>query len=99
MKDPELARLVGLVDPSEKGCATCHDASSPSLKAFDFVAKLKRSITGRSSGRGAPKPPRRHDPGARRRFVKSATEAEQYPKSVAPEVAFAGRIERRQVVR
>ncbi len=41
MKDPELARLVGLVDPSEKGCRTCHDASSPSLKPFDFVAKLK----------------------------------------------------------
>src|SRR5689334_15779212 len=25
MKDPELVRLVGLVDPSEKGCRTCHD--------------------------------------------------------------------------
>jgi hypothetical protein len=41
MKDAELARLVGLVDPSEKGCRTCHDASSPSLKPFDFVTKLK----------------------------------------------------------
>lgn len=41
MKDPELVRLVGLVDPSEKGCRTCHDASSPSLKPFDFVEKLK----------------------------------------------------------
>jgi formate-dependent nitrite reductase cytochrome c552 subunit len=41
MKDPELARLVGLTDPSEKGCRTCHDASSPSLKPFDFVTKLK----------------------------------------------------------
>lgn len=41
MKDPELARLVGLVDPSEKSCRTCHDASSPSLKPFDFVEKLK----------------------------------------------------------
>jgi formate-dependent nitrite reductase cytochrome c552 subunit len=41
MKDPDLARLVGLADPSEKGCRTCHDASSPSLKPFDFVAKLK----------------------------------------------------------
>ena len=41
MKDPELARLVGLADPSEKGCRTCHDASSPSLKPFDFVGKLK----------------------------------------------------------
>ena len=41
MKDPELSRLVGLTDPSEKGCRTCHDASSPSLKPFDFVTKLK----------------------------------------------------------
>jgi formate-dependent nitrite reductase cytochrome c552 subunit len=41
MKDPELSRLVGLVDPSEKGCRSCHDASSPSLRPFDFVEKLK----------------------------------------------------------
>lgn len=41
MKDPELSRLVGLVDPSEKGCRTCHDASSPSIQQFDFVRKLK----------------------------------------------------------
>ena len=41
MKDPELARLVGLVDPSEKACRGCHDGSSPSLKPFEFAAKLK----------------------------------------------------------
>ncbi|RKG92606.1 multiheme c-type cytochrome [Corallococcus terminator] len=41
MKDPELARLVGLVDPSEKQCRTCHDASSPSLRPFDFKEALK----------------------------------------------------------
>src|SRR6478735_293629 len=41
MKDPELARLVGLTDPSEKACRTCHDASSPSLRPFNFVEKLK----------------------------------------------------------
>lgn len=41
MKDPELARLVGLQDPSEKSCRTCHDSSSPSLRPFDFVEKLK----------------------------------------------------------
>lgn len=41
MKDPELARLVGLVDPSEKQCRTCHDASSPSLRPFSFVEALK----------------------------------------------------------
>lgn len=41
MKDSELVRLAGLVDPSEKGCRTCHDASSPSLKPFSFIDKLK----------------------------------------------------------
>jgi hypothetical protein len=41
MKDAELARLVGLVDPAEKSCRGCHDSSSPSLKPFDFAAKLK----------------------------------------------------------
>jgi hypothetical protein len=41
MKDADLARLVGLVDPSEKSCRGCHDAASPSLKPFDFALKLK----------------------------------------------------------
>lgn len=41
MRDPELARRVGLQDPSEKMCRNCHDASSPSLRPFDFVTKLK----------------------------------------------------------
>lgn len=41
MKDPELARLSGLVDPTEKACRGCHDASSPSLKPFDFASRLK----------------------------------------------------------
>jgi formate-dependent nitrite reductase cytochrome c552 subunit len=41
MKDPELARLVGLLDPSEKQCRNCHDASSPSLRPFNFVESLK----------------------------------------------------------
>lgn len=41
MKDPELARLVGLVDPSEKSCRSCHEPSSPSLRPFQFAEKLK----------------------------------------------------------
>ena len=40
MKDAELARAVGLDDPGEKSCRVCHDASSPSLRPFDFKAKL-----------------------------------------------------------
>jgi formate-dependent nitrite reductase cytochrome c552 subunit len=42
MKDPELARLVGLQDPGEKSCRNCHDATSPSLKPFDFKEALRR---------------------------------------------------------
>ena len=41
MKDAELARAVGLVDPSEKMCLKCHDANAPSLQPFKFVEKLK----------------------------------------------------------
>lgn len=41
MRDAELVRLAGLVDPSEKQCRTCHDSSSPSLRPFDFVEKLR----------------------------------------------------------
>jgi hypothetical protein len=41
MKDPELSRLVGLLDPGEKQCRSCHDASTPSLTPFDFKTALK----------------------------------------------------------
>ncbi len=41
MKDPELARLVGLLDPGERSCRSCHDAASPSLRPFDFTTQLK----------------------------------------------------------
>lgn len=41
MKDPELARAVGLEDPGEKMCVKCHDANAPGLTPFDFATKLK----------------------------------------------------------
>ncbi|MBI5543369.1 MAG: hypothetical protein HY901_05740 [Deltaproteobacteria bacterium] len=41
MKDAELARAVGMVDPSEKACLKCHDANAPSLTPFKFAEKLK----------------------------------------------------------
>ncbi len=41
MKDAELSRAVGMVDPSEKMCLRCHDATAPALKPFDFATKLK----------------------------------------------------------
>ncbi len=42
MKDPELSRLVGLTDPSEKTCIKCHDARAPSIKPFQFRERLKK---------------------------------------------------------
>lgn len=41
MRDQELARAVGLVDPGEKTCAACHTDSTPSLTRFDYTAKLQ----------------------------------------------------------
>jgi hypothetical protein len=60
MKDAELARLVGLLDPSEKSCRSCHEASSPSLKPFQFTEKLKAMDhwTADRQKRLAPQPPR-----------------------------------------
>lgn len=41
MRDPELARAVGLLDPGEHSCKACHLAGSPSLSSFEFAAKIK----------------------------------------------------------
>jgi hypothetical protein len=40
MRDPELARAVGLADPGERVCAGCHTESTPSLVRFDHARKL-----------------------------------------------------------
>jgi hypothetical protein len=40
MRDPELSRLVGLVDPGEKSCVACHGDSTPSLVKFEYLKKL-----------------------------------------------------------
>jgi hypothetical protein len=40
MRDPELARAVGLLDPGEKACASCHTESTPSLGRFEYAKKL-----------------------------------------------------------
>jgi hypothetical protein len=40
MRDAELARAVGLVDPGEKSCLACHGESAPSLVKFEYVRKL-----------------------------------------------------------
>jgi hypothetical protein len=40
MRDAELARAVGLVDPGERTCASCHTESTPSLVKFEYERKL-----------------------------------------------------------
>ncbi len=40
MRDKELARAVGLVDPGENTCLACHTESTPSLGKFDYARKL-----------------------------------------------------------
>lgn len=41
MRDAELARAVGLVEPGEKTCLGCHTDSTPSLERFVYERKLK----------------------------------------------------------
>jgi hypothetical protein len=41
MKDAELSRAVGMIDPSEKMCLKCHDVNAPSMVPFKFADKLK----------------------------------------------------------
>jgi hypothetical protein len=40
MRDPELARALGLVEPGERVCAGCHTDSTPSLVRFEYSRKL-----------------------------------------------------------
>jgi len=40
MRDRELSRLVGLLDPGERTCLRCHNESTPSLERFDYARRL-----------------------------------------------------------
>ncbi len=67
MRDRELARAVGLVDPGERTCAACHTESAPGLERFEFAKKLPLIEHGGdrvARGRGArpATPPRRQGP-------------------------------------
>jgi hypothetical protein len=59
MRDPELARAVGLVDPGEKTCAACHTEATPSLVRFDFARKLPLIRHWEEPVRATPAPARR----------------------------------------
>jgi cytochrome c554/c'-like protein len=55
MRDKELSRLFGLVDPTPQGCMVCHGGQSPSLKPFDAKEALLR-IDHWTADRAARKP-------------------------------------------
>jgi hypothetical protein len=57
MRDRELARAVGLVDPGERTCAACHTESTPSLGRFEYARKLPLIEHGGDRAAGK-KPPR-----------------------------------------
>jgi hypothetical protein len=65
MRDPELARLVGLVDPGEKACLACHGESAPSLVRFEYLKKLPLIDHWTRERQAAAKAPGRPAPGAR----------------------------------
>jgi hypothetical protein len=44
MKDPRLARLLGLTEPGERRCRVCHVADG--LPRFDYAAKLRAIVHG-----------------------------------------------------
>jgi hypothetical protein len=64
MRDPELARALGLVDPGERTCAACHTESTPSLTRFEYARKIplirhwEDAPAGKDAptGKGAPAP-------------------------------------------
>lgn len=55
MRDKELSRLFGLLDPTPSTCRVCHGGGSPSVKAFDATEAMRR-IDHWSAERAARKP-------------------------------------------
>ena len=55
MKDRELARAVGLVDPTAEQCQRCHNESAPSIKPFDFASMWAKIDHGRAAREAAAK--------------------------------------------
>lgn len=64
MKDAELARAVGLVEPGERTCLACHTESTPSLERFEYARKLPL-IHHREASPPAPATPAARSPGAK----------------------------------
>ncbi len=49
MKDKELSRLVGLVDPKPEHCQQCHTDAAPSIAPFDFATLWHRINHGKAA--------------------------------------------------
>lgn len=53
MRDPVLARLLGLEDVREATCLVCHRPDTPSATPFRFVDAVQRVCVNRSASRAA----------------------------------------------
>jgi hypothetical protein len=49
MKDKELSRAVGLIDPTAKHCQQCHTEGVPSIVPFDFARAWARIDHGKKA--------------------------------------------------
>jgi cytochrome c3-like protein len=62
MKDRELARAVGLIDPTAASCQQCHTEGAPSVEPFDFKTMWARIDHGKAARevweRSRSRPPR-----------------------------------------
>ncbi|MBI4816303.1 MAG: hypothetical protein HY791_08595 [Deltaproteobacteria bacterium] len=57
MRDPLVARLLGLEDIKEETCARCHAEAGPSLSPFDFAKALEAVRHRPADPKAAAKPP------------------------------------------
>jgi len=54
MRDPVLAKLLGLEPIQASTCLACHRPESPSVEAFDFVTAVQRVCVNRGARRAQP---------------------------------------------
>jgi hypothetical protein len=62
MRDPELSRALGLVDPGERSCVACHTESTPSLVKFEYARKVALIAHGKEPPPKPAAPPRKAEP-------------------------------------
>ncbi len=62
MRDAELARALGLVDPGDKTCLACHTESTPSLVKFEYDRKVALIRHAKEPPPAPAAPPRKPEP-------------------------------------